>query len=97
MRLVLRLEIMLISQFSLETHSINGGRGCKCRVEVGLWRVLITQLSLERRGWALLSSPLKLTKCREIVVATVIQRLKLGLRLSRMLITPLSLETQNIH
>jgi hypothetical protein len=58
---------MLISQFSLETHSI--GHGYKCRVEVGIWRILITQLSLERRGWALLSSPLKLTTCRKILVA----------------------------
>jgi hypothetical protein len=60
---------MLISQFSLATHSINGGRGCKCRVEVGIWRVLITQLSLERPGWALLSSPLKHKPYTEIGVA----------------------------
>ncbi len=61
------------------------------------WGWLITQLSLERRGLALLSSPLKPTKCREIVVANVIQRLRLGLRLSRMFNTLHSLETHSIH
>jgi hypothetical protein len=69
LRLALRLFSMLISQLSLETHSISGGFDCKCRVEVGIWRILITQLSLERPVWALLSSPLNLTTCTKILVA----------------------------
>jgi hypothetical protein len=88
---------MLISQLSLETHSINGGPGCKCRVEIGIWRihVLITQLSFEWQGWALLSSLLKPTTCIEI--ADAIQRLWLALRLLTMLISQFFLETHSIN
>jgi hypothetical protein len=86
---------MLISQLSLETHSINRGRSCELRLTLRIRRILITQLSLERRGWALLSSPLKPPTCIEIVVAN--SEVKLGLGFSRMLITPLSLQTHSIH
>jgi hypothetical protein len=84
---------MLITLHSLETLSFNGGRGCKYRVEVGIWRILITRLSLDRRGWALLSSPLNHKPYTEIVVAN--SEVEVSSPLGEN--AQLSLETHNIN